>query len=489
MITFKIPARFAIIIVAAIAVIVTLNVYGAFPGGNGALQSVVTSELPFAKPADPATPLRVAIYPGGGFAAGLLSNGGLRTAKDSIYEKEFKLNVEFILVEDPARCMRLLGKEGGADIVWSTVPMLTQRYGRNCRLNPVAIMQFDYSRGENALYGLQNYTRLDDLKGKTAACVEGGDSHFLLLFLLGAGGITPDNLKWKFTTTDSDAALLVRKGRADLCGVSTAGISVPATFKLLFSSAHAARLIPGVFITREDMLIRKRDQINKFTLGWFRGAAELPKNRDSIIKLMAGAYGCDEKKAEDLLKEALQTGYLENCAFFRIGQGTLPGFDHLVDLAASVWNHAAGSGRPSCASLKNTDTLVSIGQEIKKSVGGYDAGLPEFVKNPAISLFSKEFSMEFPAADYSVEFRTSMALERFAKIAGLFDGSTVLLHGRTSAPEDLAYSYNWGMRFYIVGKMLTDLGIPKDRIIVKDIKYDPALSGGQKHHVSCVISR
>lgn len=126
---------------------------------------------------------------------------------------------------------------------------------------------------------------------------------------------------------------------------------------------------------------------------------------------------------------------------------------------------------------------------MKKSGAGYDAGATDTAKNPALSSLSREYPVAFSSLDYAVDFRAAMAVENFARIAALFDGSPVYLYGRAGTPEELAYSHNWGMRFYTVTKMLTDLGIPKERISIKETRHDSSLSGGQKHLVSCVIGR
>ncbi|HPA72635.1 MAG TPA: ABC transporter substrate-binding protein [Spirochaetota bacterium] len=489
MITLKTPARAVLIVITLSAVIFTLTLYGALGNGNGVQRPVITPELPFSPPPDPSAPFRVAIYPCGGFAPGLLANGGLKTTKGSIYDKDFGLNVEFIMMEDPSRCARLLGVPGGPDIAWSTLPVLTFHQAKNCGSNPVVIMQYDTSRGGDAIFSSHPYRSLDELKGKRLPCVEGGNAHFVILFLLHTAGIEPSALNWEFTATDSDAMLLLKKGRTDVCGISTYGIPVPPSLKLLFSTVQASRLVPGVFITREDLLLRKREQARKFIAGWFRGVSEMQKNRDAAVKIMATAYGCDENKSIELLKSSILAGYRDNVEFFSIGQHNRTGFDFLVDVSLSRWKGISGSLMASCAGLKHTDALVAAASDVGKAVAGYDSGIPESMKNPSLESLSREYLLDFPAYEYTPGFKSSMVLDRFVTTASIFQGSNIDLYGNAGTPGEQAYSYNWGMRFYIVGKALTDAGIPKEKVTIKEIRLDTALAGAQKHTVGCVIRR
>jgi hypothetical protein len=350
-------------------------------------------------------------------------------------------------------------------------------------------MQYGYSRGEDALFSEQAYTGPAELKGASVACVQGGSPHFLLLYILNSAGINPGELKWRYTHSDSDAALLLQKGRVQVCGISTATTDVPSSFQLLVSSAQASKLLPGIFVTREDLLIRKKDQIARFASGWFRGVTELQKNRDAAVKIMSASYRCDARKAEELLRGSIHAGYADNARFFGTGKGVLPGFEHLAGISASLWKQDGDTLSNPCEITRNTDILVALADSMKKAVAGFSTELSASVKTPALATLTREYPVEFSAAESSPDFRAHMAVERFARVAGLLEGSPVFLYGSAGTPEEQAYSYNWGMRFYIVGKMLTDLGIPKERIYIKEIRLNPDLAGSQKHLVSCVIGR
>ena len=79
------------------------------------------------QPADP-----VAIVLWGGYAGGIMANGGFAPNKDSVFCKDFGVQVELLQIDDFEKsrdAFRAGGDKGGVDIMWSTVDAYALEYG------------------------------------------------------------------------------------------------------------------------------------------------------------------------------------------------------------------------------------------------------------------------------------------------------------------------------------------------------------------------
>jgi NitT/TauT family transport system substrate-binding protein len=154
-------------------------------------------------------PLRVAIVLWGGYAGGIMANGGMAPNRDSVFTRDHGLQVEMLQIDDFEKsrdAFRAGGDKGGVDIMWSTVDAYALEYGGLSKLAPKAIMQYDWSRGGDAIAVDQGIRSVADLKGKRIACAEATPSHYFGLYVLTQGGLTNRDVNWVFTSSAVDAA-------------------------------------------------------------------------------------------------------------------------------------------------------------------------------------------------------------------------------------------------------------------------------------------
>ncbi len=485
MFSFKLLTRSIATAATLVTFILVLSFYGAFQCNGGIARPAISREVPFRPLPTADTAFRVAIFPDGAFAPGLVANGGLKNRIDSIYEKEQKLKVEFFVEEDPERALSLLGEEGGADLVWTTVPFLTRRYCRHRGINPAAVLIIANSRGEDAVFSRRPAKSVNELKGATVACVRGGNSQHLLLFLLRAAGVDASGLIWRYTSTDSDARSLLENGRVELGAFSTAGTPLPANVTLLASSSAAPKLLPIIFLSREETVLTDRDRLSRFISGWFRGLEEVRKDQAGTVTLLSKCFSMDISQSEELLRGIVLTGYRDNCSFFHIGGAEPISFDYLVDMHRSL----AGVSTaliPPCEALKNTDILVLLSEAMKKSPPGFDAGHSS-KETMSFETLSSPVTVKFLAAEYLIGQDSSRSLDRFSRLSLLFCGTRIILNGLADTPENTVYTHTWGMRFYSIKKHLADLGIPGESISIGGIQYAESLAGTGNHAVTCQL--
>ncbi len=154
-------------------------------------------------------PIKVAIVLWGGYAGGIMANGGMTPNRDSVFTKDFGVEVELLQIDDFEKsrdAFRAGGDKGGVDIMWSTVDAYALEYGGLSRLAPKAILQYDWSRGGDAIAVDKSIRAVADLKGKRLAVAEATPSHYFGLYVLTQGGLTNRDVNWVFTTSAVDAA-------------------------------------------------------------------------------------------------------------------------------------------------------------------------------------------------------------------------------------------------------------------------------------------
>ena len=133
-------------------------------------------------------PLRVGVVTWPGYGGGIVANNGFKPNRDSIYWKNHKLLVEFMLMEDvDARAKAFAsGGNDGVDVVWSTVDFWANELPGFVKggVKARAVMQVDWSRGGDAIVADQTIRRIEDLKGKKISLALFTPSHWLLEYNL-----------------------------------------------------------------------------------------------------------------------------------------------------------------------------------------------------------------------------------------------------------------------------------------------------------------
>src|SRR4029453_7680064 len=106
-------------------------------------------------------PPKVAIVTWGGYAGGIVANGGFAPNKDSVFTRDYQLQVELLVIDDFEKsrdAFRGGGDKGGVDVMWSTVDAFALEYDGLRKLNPKAILQYDWGRGGGGKAGARSLT-------------------------------------------------------------------------------------------------------------------------------------------------------------------------------------------------------------------------------------------------------------------------------------------------------------------------------------------
>ncbi|MFQ5641555.1 MAG: PhnD/SsuA/transferrin family substrate-binding protein, partial [bacterium] len=108
------------------------------------------------------------------------------------------------------------GRNNGVDIVWSTVDAFAREYPTLRGLQPVAIMQYDWSRGGDAIVVDGNRIKsVTDLKGKTIVVLVDSPSYYFALMVLQEAGLNRSDVQWRYAKSALQAANYFKTGKTD----------------------------------------------------------------------------------------------------------------------------------------------------------------------------------------------------------------------------------------------------------------------------------
>src|SRR5258708_2076174 len=142
--------------------------------------------------------IRVRVNVWVGCAGGLVANGGLETAPDSIFASK-GLKVSFKIIDDWTEGASALATDN-VDIMLTTLDAYAKAYGqfKEKGFGSHAFFMVDWSRGADGVIGKQGINSIEDLAGKSVAFAPYTPSHFLLWNGLKASGLSTEQRKELF---------------------------------------------------------------------------------------------------------------------------------------------------------------------------------------------------------------------------------------------------------------------------------------------------
>src|SRR5437899_1113840 len=387
-------------------------------------------------------PIKVAIVLWGGYAGGIMANGGLAPNKDSVFSRDFGVQVELLQIDDFTKsrdAFRAGGDRGGVDIMWSTVDAYALEYGGLTRLHPKAIIQYDWSRGGDAIAVDASIKSVKDLKGKKLACAEATPSHYFALYVLTQGGLTNRDVDWKFTDSAVDAANVFKAGQVDAAVSWSPDVYVAARERagghILASTKEATNLIADIFVARGDFLQQHPEDVRRFVGGWLRGVEMVRKNPDRaavlLQKSLSGVNTLDDAKG--MLEDVKLPDYAENRAFFN-PQGSLVNYQSIYQTAQNIWRKI-GKISQVYPAYQTVDTRFLEGTAEYFPEAG--AAKPEFEfkappKARAEPILTKTVSIYFPTGSSTLDENAKAVLDtQVADLAATFGGEPTRTPGNT----------------------------------------------------------
>jgi len=266
--------------------------------------------------------IKIGVVTWGGYAGGQYFNEGFAASKKSRFYKDYGLLVEYKVLDDVDASLAAW-KNGDIDLHWYTIDAFPTIVNGLKDFDPVVLWQADWSRGGDAVVVRRGINNVADLRGKKIAVAELTPSHSFLLYLLEAGGLSPNEVEVIPQASAIDAAAAFKSQQVDAAVVWSPDDedclrSVPGS-KVLESTKSASFIIADFFFAKREFVEQNRDKLQKLYEGWMRGAAEINTsdvNKQKAIKILSQGLGIPEGDADVAINNVRLVTHGDNLNFF-----------------------------------------------------------------------------------------------------------------------------------------------------------------------------
>ncbi|NUN49139.1 MAG: OmpA family protein [Candidatus Brocadiae bacterium] len=253
----------------------------------------------------------------------IAANHGAKANAESVFAKKYGFKIELVLVDDPVAC-RDGFIAGDYPVLWGTLDMMvlfSEGLMKDSRTAPRIFQQIDWSNGGDGIVVRDHIKSVNDLKGKTIVYAQNSPSQYYINALLLYSGLSPSDVKHKYTTTAFEAAAaFVADKSIDACVSWAPDIyNIPdrvAGTKLLSSTADANKLIADVWAVRADFAKDHPDIVKGLVAGIFEGMKIVRKDPANAYKWLAEMYSMSVDDVTGMAQDAHLTNFAENIQFF-----------------------------------------------------------------------------------------------------------------------------------------------------------------------------
>ncbi|HEY3282270.1 MAG TPA: phosphate ABC transporter substrate-binding/OmpA family protein [Armatimonadota bacterium] len=290
-------------------------------------------------------PIRVGINVWGGYAPGLVANGGKKTAPDSINARR-GLQVDYTIIDDWNQ-KGIAFWSGKLDIVGTTADNFASQRVNWAQHDVIskAFVLHDWSRGGDGIVSTKAIKSIEDLKGKKVATTQYTPSHFLLLYLLYNSGLTPDDIQAvRQQITYTDTAGLAAKAfvahQVDAAVTWEPDLSNAARNgggHILASTSSVSNLIADVLVANDKFLRQHPSEVEKYVETWLEGVKQIRRDPEGSARLVADALNVPVDDVKGMLSGLRLTELGDNSAFFGLDPAHPGQFQNLFKSASTIW--------------------------------------------------------------------------------------------------------------------------------------------------------
>jgi outer membrane protein OmpA-like peptidoglycan-associated protein len=430
-------------------------------------------------------PLRVGIVTGPGYVSGLVANNGFKPNHDCIFFNKYGLEVEFLLMEniDVRNKAFIRGDADGVDIVWSSVDYWANELPAFVKagVKARAIMQVDWSRGDDAIVAGPGIERIEDLKGKRIALTTQSPSAWLLEYSLRNSALNDEEQRLILnqvvvTPSSTDARNYFVRHEVDAAVVSGPDVlkGWPQSHThTLISTQEVTNLIANLMVAREDFIRDHPDVIISFIRGWLDGVDEANSHPDKVVQLLMDnepAYKVfGEQKTRDLLTKVKLADMTDNTQMFGL-DGSDAFFDGLFKWASQAWlkrGYITSEAKPEQA--KDISFLKKLYyEELVQAARDrtFKPAPPELMNKPAAS--TMRVNINFAHASSVLDENAQQALDPVAQLAQSLSGVYIRVEGNTdnSGPPDASRKLSQQRAQAVVDFLVQHYGLDRNRFIV-----------------------
>jgi NitT/TauT family transport system substrate-binding protein len=335
--------------------------YGVIDGsklGGGSKSSSSGDKVDTSKPlelpvssstSDDNAEVRVRVNVWVGCVGGLVANGGLETAPDSIFAKK-GLKVSFKIIDDWTEGASALATNN-VDVMLTTLDVYAKDYGQfqEKGFGSHAFLMVDWSRGADGVIGKQGINSIEDLAGKTVAFAPYTPSHFLLWNGLKASGLSTDQRNEIFSK-----AVLFAQEKVDAAVAWDPDMSDAVTkrqgAKKIYDTRVANRLIADILVVSDRFAAKHPQTVLKLAQGWIEGVEFIrtqPARAYNLIGTIKD-FNIPSDLAKTMLEGVKLADYADNTSFMGT-QGSNSDYANVFGMAQDMYRELRMIKRTSSA--------------------------------------------------------------------------------------------------------------------------------------------
>ena len=289
---------------------------------TGKLDGIATESKNKVKAKKGIKTINIAVVSWGGYAGGQYFNNGFAENSDSRFSKDYDLDVNFILENDPVKSMEMWKKDE-IQIHWATADAFSTIYQDIAQYDPKIIFQSDWSRGGDAIVSTRLVKNVADLKGRKVAVALRTPSQSLLIKTLEANNMSINDINVVEAMSAVEAAQMFKDGEVEAAVVWSPDdqvcISEVNGAKILTSTKEATNIIADVFFVKGAWAEANPELVKKLVEGWMIGNAEINSSEDakkSAIGILAKGLDQNDGDCEKALDNVRLTTFEDNKNFF-----------------------------------------------------------------------------------------------------------------------------------------------------------------------------
>jgi NitT/TauT family transport system substrate-binding protein len=438
-------------------------------------------------------PLRVGVVTWPGYAGGITANNGFAPNRESIYWKNHKLLVEFLLMEDVDARAKAFARGGkdGVDIVWSTVDYWANELPGfiKGKVPAKAIMQVDWSRGGDAIVADKSIRRIEDLRNKKIALALFTPSHWMLEYSLQNSSLDEatqakivKGLVGKTASPDARADFVA--GKVDAAVVWEPDVAEALQKRpnshVLVSSKTAANLIADVMVAKEDFIKERPDVIKAFIQGWFEGTEEANRRPDVVTKLLMENEPLYKDLGEEITSDNLSAvkwaDLADNAKMFGL-DGSEPLFDRLFNQAGRTWVKRGYISRAVTPSVAKDDSFLraiyaSIPKEVRPVAPKEEFPVkskPPTSASTTAPVMTKPVNIYFATGASDLDPNAKQVLDNIATTVQAFSNAYIRVEGNTDSVGNVSSNVALSQRRAqsVVNYLVNRYGFDRNRFIAK----------------------
>ena len=271
--------------------------------------------------------VNIAVVSWGGYAGGQLFNKGFDQNSDSRFTKDYGLDVNFVLENDPVKSMEMWKKDD-IQVHWCTADAFSTIYADIAQYDPKIIFQSDWSRGGDAIVSTRVVKNVADLKGRKVAVALKTPSQSLLIKTLEANNMSINDIKIVEAPSAVEAAQMFKDGLVEAAVVWSPDDQICVNevngAKILTSTKDATNIIADVFFVKGAWAEANPEIIKKLVEGWMIGNAEINSSEESkkeAIEVLAKGLNQNDDDCEKAINNVRLATFEDNKNFFGINSG------------------------------------------------------------------------------------------------------------------------------------------------------------------------